>query len=221
MINETTVLLRKEFLLEWRQKYALNGILLYLTSTIFIVYMSFQVSRALMTPEVWSTLFWIVILFTSMNSVAKSFIQEPVGRSLYAHQLTSATAVILSKQIYNSLLNAGLALLGLVVFSVVFANPVSNYPLFLVNLILASIGFAMVLSMLSAIASKAGQNTTLMAILSFPVVLPMLLVVIEISGVALAGGTIQDASNDLVVLLAIDLIVGAVSYMLFPYIWRS
>ena len=221
MINETTVLLRKEFLLEWRQKYALNGILLYLTSTIFIVYMSFQVSRAQMTPEVWSTLFWIVILFTSMNSVAKSFIQEPEGRSWYAHQLVSATALILSKQVYNSLLNAGLALLGLVVFSVVFANPVANYSLFLLNLVLASVGFAMVLSMLSAIASKAGQNTTLMAILSFPVVLPMLLVVLEVSGVALAGGTIQDASKDLLVLLAIDLIVGAVSYMLFPYIWRS
>ena len=221
MIAETLILLKKEFILEWRQKYALNGIVLYLTSTIFVVYLSFQVSTSALAPETWNTLFWIILLFTSINSVAKSFMQESEGRVLYAHQVASAVSIILSKQGYNTILNASLGIIGLAVFMVVFGNPVANVYLFVTNLILASMGLALTLTLLSAIASKSGQNATLMAILSFPVILPMLLVVIKISHISISGGTFATAQNELLVLLAINAIVGAVSYILFPYLWRS
>ena len=221
MTSEFFTLVKKEFLLEWRQKYALNGIILYLTSTIFVVYLSFQVSVSSLSPEVWSTLFWIIILFTSINSVAKSFIGENEEAVWYAHQMASATSIILSKQAYNALLNVALGGLGLVVFTIVFGNPIGNILLFITNLVLASVGLAMALTLLSAIASKARRNATLMAILSFPVILPMLLVVIKISNKAISEGGFDVAQKEVLVLIAINAILGAVSYILFPYLWRS
>ena len=40
LINETIFLIKKEMRLEWRQKYAISGVLLYVLSTVFIIYIS-------------------------------------------------------------------------------------------------------------------------------------------------------------------------------------
>ena len=68
--KEISFLFRKEMMLEWRQKYALGGILLYVTSTVFVVFLSF----VKVLPDVWNALFWIISLFASVNAVAKSFV---------------------------------------------------------------------------------------------------------------------------------------------------
>ena len=101
MGKEILALIRKEIILEWRQRYAINGILLYLACTVFIVYLSFTANAGLITPEVWNALFWIIMLFTSVNAVAKSFLLEKEGRYLYYYCIASPQAVILSKIIYK------------------------------------------------------------------------------------------------------------------------
>src|SRR5690606_39434211 len=80
--------------------------------------------------------------------------------------LASPEAIILSKILYNSILTLVLALLGYVVFGVIMGNPIQDQPLFLLNLVVAALGFSGCLTMVSGIASKAGNNATLMAILS-------------------------------------------------------
>src|SRR5579862_6118483 len=87
LINQTWHLLKKEILLEWRSKYAFNGVLLYVVSTVFVCYMAFHVNSGMEGvsgyPIVWNVLFWIIILFASVNAIAKSFLQESRGRMLY------------------------------------------------------------------------------------------------------------------------------------------
>ena len=113
LFNEIRYLLKKELVLEWRQKYAISGIFLYVLSTIFIVYTSFiQVPK-----NVWNTLFWIIVLFASVNAVAKSFMQESGNRQLYYYTLANPLAVIISKIIYNLMLLLLLSLLSFAFFS--------------------------------------------------------------------------------------------------------
>ncbi|MBS9523639.1 heme exporter protein CcmB [Litoribacter ruber] len=218
MWNQVTVLIKKEMTLEWRQKYALNGILLYVVSAVFITYLSVQ--GALSIPT-WNALYWIIILFSAVNAVAKSFVQEHQGRQLYYYMIASPEAIIVSKIIYNTLLTLVLALLGYLVFSVILGNPVEDQGLFIVNLALGAIGFSACLTMVSGIASKAGNNATLMAILSFPIIIPILLMAISISKNAIDGLDRGVSYDKLITLLAINAIVTAVAYILFPYIWRS
>ena len=77
----------KEVKLEWRNKTAFNGILLYLVSTIFICYLSFNLKTGQMEITTWNALFWIIIVFANINGVAKSFLQEGEGRMLYYYTL--------------------------------------------------------------------------------------------------------------------------------------
>src|ERR1700741_2611353 len=104
LFNQTWNLLKKEILLEWRSKYAFNGVLLYVVSTVFVCYISFHLSPGFSGsagyPIVWNILFWIIILFASVNAIAKSFIQENKGRLLYYYTIASPQAIILSKTIY-------------------------------------------------------------------------------------------------------------------------
>lgn len=221
MFQEIRTLIIKELTLEWRQKYALNGILLYVVSAVFITYLSVGARQGGLAVPTWNALYWIIILFSAVNAVAKSFVQEHQGRQLYYYMIAKPEAIILSKIIYNTLLTLVLALLGYLVFSVILGNPVEDQGLFLLNLVLGSVGFSASLTMVSGIASKAGNNATLMAILSFPVIIPMLLMAIRVSKNAIDGLDWSVSVDKVVTLLAINAIVSATAYILFPYLWKS
>jgi heme exporter protein B len=195
--------------------------LLYVVSAVFITYLSVGAKMGNLSIPTWNALFWIILLFSSVNAVAKSFVQEQQGRQLYYYMIASPESIILSKIFYNTGLTLILALLGYGVFSVVLGNPVQDQGLFLLNLVLGAMGFSASLTMVSGIASKAGNNATLMAILSFPVIIPILLMAIRISKNALDGLDWSVSSDKLLSLLAINVLVATTSYLLFPYLWRS
>lgn len=217
VLKEIGRLLRKELTLEWRTKYAVSGILLYVFSTIFIVYTSFiQVQ-----PNVWNALFWIVVLFASVNAIVKSFVQENSNRQLYYYQLANPTAVILSKILYNIGLLLLLSVLSWLAFSVVAGNPVRETGAFFLALFLGSVGFSITFTFVAAISGKADNSATLMAILSFPLVIPILMTLIKLSAHAL--GLLQDTNteSDVLILLAIDLILLGMAFLLYPFLWKD
>ena len=220
-VQQLSALMRKEFLLEWRQRYALNGMLLYIVGAVFVCYLSFNARRGQLTPIVWNTLFWIILLFTAINAIAKSFVQERAGRQLYYYTLASPQQIILSKILYNTALMIVLALLGFSVYAFVLGNPVNDVPLYVLTLLLGAIGFAASLTLVSGIASKAENPATLMAVLSFPIILPLLLMLLKISKNALDGLDRIVSWNEIVIVLAVDAIVLTLSWLLFPFLWRS
>ena len=214
-------LVAKDILLEWRQKYSFNGMLLYVGCTVFVTYLSFNLKAATLGTVTWNTLFWIIMLFVGVNAVAKSFIQEREGRLLYYYGLASPESIIIAKIIYNVLIMSLLGIVALALYSLVLGNPVTDNILFIVNLLLASIGFSSILTLISAIASKTQNGTTLMAVLSFPVILPLLLMAIRVSNNALDGLDWSASSGSLIILGAINVMVIALSIILFPYLWRG
>ncbi|TND05892.1 MAG: heme exporter protein B [Bacteroidetes bacterium] len=211
-------LFRRELMLEQRQKYAFQGILLYVISTIFICKFSFREIQAV--PS-WNALFWIILLFAAVNAVAKSFVQENRGRLLYLYTLCDPRALLLAKMLYNALLMFFLAMTGLGIYLLLVGNPVQDYGQFLLVTFLGSLGFATVFTMISAIASKAGNNFTLMAILGFPVMLPLLITVIRASKNAIDGLDWSVSWKFHLAIAVLNVLVVALSYLLFPYLWRD
>jgi len=220
-MNEIKTLINKELTLEWRQRYALNGMVLYIVSTVFVCYLSFRLKASQLNPVTWNTLFWIILLFTAVSAIAKSFTQERAGRLLYYYTLASPQGIIISKILYNSGLMLVLSLLGFAFYAFVMGNPVGDLPMYLLSIVLGSIGFATTLTLVAGIASKADNNGALMAILSFPLILPTLLMVMKLAKNALDGLDRSASLDEIMVLLALDMLVVALSFILFPYLWRS
>lgn len=217
LVKEIGILLQKEMKIEWRQKHAIGGILLYVVSTIFVVYSAIKS----VDPNVWNALFWIVILFASVNALVKSFVQENSSRQLYYYTLANPTAIILSKIIYNSGLLLVLSLLSYGAFTLFAGNPVKDTGQFFLAIFLGSLGFSITFTFIAAISAKANNSATLMAILSFPLVIPIILTLLKLSANALL--LMQDSTiwKDILTLVAIDFLMIAMAFILFPFLWRD
>jgi len=211
-------LVRKELLLEWRNRYAFSGILIYVIATVFLCYNAFL---QVIDPPAWNALFWIILLFAAVNAVAKSFMQEPHGLRLFYYTFLDPQQVILAKIVYNGLLMAVLALTTFVFYTVFLGNPAQDTGMYIVGLLLGATGFSGVLTLVSAIASRTGGGASLMAVLSFPILLPLLVTVIRFSKNAMDGLGWTVNNPNLVLLLSINALVVALAYLLFPYLWKE
>jgi heme exporter protein B len=217
LLKEVQHLIAKDIRQEWRQRYALNGILLYVVAAVFVTYLSVKLNE----KPAWNAIFWIIILFTSVSSTAKSFIQESRGRWLYYYQLASPQAIIVSKTLYNSMLMLLMCLLCFVFYSLLMGNMADKLGMFLLVALLGSLGFSAVLSMTSAIASKAGNSNLLMPVLSIPAIIPLLLVTIKASKAAIDGLSDTIILKDCLVLFVFYLAIAALAYILFSFLWKE
>jgi len=210
-------LIQKDLLIETRQQYTLYGILLYVASTIFVVYLSMDQPE----EKVWNGLFWVIQLFVCINAVAKSFLQESRGRMLYFYSIAGARDFVLAKLLFNAALMIVMSLLSLVVFTVLLGNPLENSFKFIFITCLGGMSLSLVFTFLAAIASKAQQQAALMAIMGFPLIIPQLLLLMKISSTAFSS-VIQAGWWQMVLLLAgLDLMVVALAVILFPFLWKD
>ena len=219
MNNAVWTLIRKDVLLELRQKHTLYGILLYLASTIFILFLSLPDAPSYQT---WNALFWMMQLFVCVNAVAKSFLQESKARLLYFQTLVSPASFLVAKLVYNILLMLILSVCTYFIFGLFLDNPTQSAGLFLGIAMLGGVGISMVFTLMSAIASKAQQSAALMAILGFPVILPQLLLIMRLSKAAFGEVFRENALLQLAALTAgMDLLVVILAMILFPYLWKD
>ena len=210
-------LIQKDLLLETRQQYTLYGILLYVASTIFVVYLSMDQPE----EKVWNGLFWVIQLFVCINAVAKSFLQESRGRMLYFYSIAGARDFVLAKLLFNAALMVVMSLLSLAVFTVLLGNPLENGFKFIFITCLGGMSLSLVFTFLAAIASKAQQQAALMAIMGFPLIIPQLLLLMKISSSAFSS-VIQSGWWQMVFLLGgLDIMVVALAVILFPFLWKD
>ncbi|MEO6355560.1 MAG: heme exporter protein CcmB [Ferruginibacter sp.] len=211
-------LLKKDLLLELRQQHSFYGILLYVASTIFVLYLSLNNPE----PDVWNALFWVIQLFVCVNAVAKSFLQESRGRMLYFYSISGAREFIIAKLIYNIILMLLMSMMSLGLFFLLLKNPLDKPLVFLGIVCLGSISLSLVFTLLAAIAAKAQQNAALMAILGFPLIVPQLLLVIRLSKAAFGEQFRTGAILNLTgLIVGLDIMVLVLSIILFPFLWKD
>lgn len=218
MLKSVLALLKKDFLLEFRQQHTFYGIVLYVLSTIFVLYLSIG------TPEAatWNGLFWVIQLFVCVNAVAKSFLQESRGRMLYFFSIVGAKEFIIAKLLYNVVIMLLMSTISLVMFFILLKNPLANTGMFVGIVLLGGISISLVFTLLSAIAAKAQQNAALMAILGFPLIVPQLLLLIRLSKAAF-GEVFRDGAllQMSLMIIFLDLLVVTLSVILFPFLWKD
>lgn len=216
-VNNIFTLLKKDLLLEFRQQYTFFGILLYIASTTFVIYLTIGQPD----DRVWNGLFWVTLLFICINAVARSFLQEGRGRMLYFYTITSPIHFILSKLLYNGILMVLMSGLSLLLFTLLLGNPLQHSLLFFGISCLGGISLSLVFSFLAAIAAKAQQPSAIMAILGFPLIIPQLLLLMRIANIAFADIVQNGLLNLVGMLCGFDVMIIALAYILFPFLWKD
>jgi heme exporter protein B len=80
----------------------------------------------------------------------------------------------------------------------------------------------MVFTLLAAIAARAQQNAALMAIMGFPIILPLLLLLMRLSKTAFGevfrdGAVLQLCG----LIIGLDVLIAGMALILFPYLWKD
>jgi len=214
--NHIWTLFKKDLLLEVRQQYSFYGILLYIGATIFVLYMAVQEPEA----RVWNGLFWVIQLFICINAVAKSFLQESRGRMLYFYSIAGPRDFLLAKLLFNTLLMLVMSLLSILLFSLFLGNPVQKAGQFIGLVLLGGWSLSLVFTFLAAIAARAQQNAAIMAILGFPLIIPQLLLLMQLSNAVFSFSSVIPLTTVLL-LVALDILVILLAIILFPFLWKD
>ena len=211
-------LVKKDLLIEWRMQQNLYGIMVYAVCTIFILYLAAGQPEATQ----WNALFWTTQLFIVVNAVVKSFVGEPAGRYLYYYSVVSPGLFLGSRMILNVVYMVILGSISLLLFRFFLGDPLVKSFAYWGITLLGGTGLSLVFTMLSAIASRARQQASLIAILGFPIIIPQLLLLIRLSKMALGEifkeGVVWQPAG---LLLCLDLLVIIMASVLFPYIWKD
>ena len=92
---------------------------------------------------------------------------------------------------------------------------------FLLGLFLGSTGLGLALTFVAGIAFKSEGGVGLVAILGFPIIMPLLITIVRHSTAALEGASATANGLNLMVWLVLNVVSFVLSYVLFPYLWRE
>jgi heme exporter protein B len=219
VIKRILALLKKDIMLELRRQHTFYGILLYIASTVFVLFLSMPDSP---DANIWNSLFWVIQLFVCVNTVAKSFLAESRGLMLYYYSITSPVEFIIAKLLFNVILMLIMSSISLLLFFTFLSNPVSDSLKFLGIVLLGGTSISLTFSLMSAIAAKAQQNAALIAILGFPVILPQLLLLMRLSkssfGEVFKEGAVWQLAG---LITGLDILVFVLAVILFPFLWKE
>ena len=216
-VAHVLAIMKKDFDIEIRQRYALAGIFLFAITTAYFIYKTFNK----LNDFEWNVLVWIIVLFAGLNAIVKSFVQERKETFLYYYSLFGPLEVIVAKLIYNYIFTILLTLIVIFSFVVFFGNPIKDYMLFTQGLLLGTLGISSVFTFVSSVSGAGSSNSTMMSILSLPLVLPSVLIMERITAVAMR--LMQDSAihKDLYILASIDLLIVGMIILIFPTLWRG
>lgn len=203
--------------IELRERFALSGILLYVLSASFIV---FSIWRQL-GPKEWGLTFWVVFLFCSLMAVLKTFGKENEGRYFYYYTLYHPLELFGAKVIYNLFMLCFIFISLWLVLFLMAGNHFERPGWFLFTGFLACAGFSFLLTLISAIAIKTQQNASMTAILSLPLMIPLILNLLRLTSFSLGATPDTNPWNEVMMLLSIISLITGMSLWLFPYLWRS
>ncbi|MEM6773194.1 MAG: heme exporter protein CcmB [Bacteroidota bacterium] len=216
-IRQIGYLLKWEVLAEVRNRYALGSVLLYVVTSTVVIYFAVRNFTAMS----FNALFWVVLFYGATVACGRSFLREGGKRHYYYYTIATPEALLVSKVIYNTLLIWIISLLTWALLTFFVDNDfIFEKEYFLQAILLGGLGLSGVLTFVSALAARAGGSGTLMAVLSFPLVIPLLFLLVNAGGYAI-GVTAGKEQSYLLLIGALDLLALAIGLLLFPFVWKD
>ncbi len=213
-------LLAKDLKCEFRTRYALNAILMFALTTLVVVSFSFGASS--LSSRLISSLLWLVIFFSSMSGLAQVFVKEEESRTVNVLKLVATpSTVLLGKFLFNLFLLLLLEIVIVPLFIILMNLSILNLWLFLSVLLLGSLGLVCATTIIAAIISKAHVKGALFAVLSFPILLPLLITAIDGTRLSLEGEAFSAGWGDLRLLISYVVVMFVASLLLFDFVWSE
>ncbi|MAT57593.1 MAG: heme exporter protein CcmB [Melioribacteraceae bacterium] len=214
-------LFQKDWKSEVRTRYAINALAMFILVTISVIL--FSIGSEKITDYLTGGLLWVVIFFSAMSGLSRAFVSEEERGTTLTLQLIAAPSTVFSgKLLFNVLLVFLMNFVITFLYEILFESfTIENYSLFALAFLFGNIGIAVSSTMIAAIISKASSKGTLYPVLSFPILLPLILTLLELTKFSMDGKTIEESFVELAILVSYDVIMLTAGYLLFDFIWKD
>lgn len=220
LLETSLLIFKKDFKSELRTRYVINSLIMFVLVTISIV--RFAIGDETVDSEILTGLFWIVIFFSAISGLSRTFIKEEEKETSIALKLSvDSASIIIGKMIFNLTLTFLLNFLILALFILVTDYQIKNFSGFLITILIGNFGLVATATIIAAIISKANSKGTLYPVLSFPLLLPLLLTVINATKLASLGVDTEKLTGEIQILISFTIVVTTASLMLFKYVWED
>ena len=218
LLQGITAILTKDLQTELRSRYALNTVLAFVGASLLLIL--FALNAEQLTPVPQSGLVWVIILFAALSSLSRSFVMETDHQTYNLLRLHSeATEVFLGKLCFNYLftLTVNVTTFGAYIF--LLGISIADGWAFLLVLLLGTAGLSGVATMLGAIVSQADRKGAIFSVLSIPLLIPLILILVQLTKAALIATFTEPYINNAMALLGYAGTTITAGILLFDYIW--
>lgn len=218
---EVRALLEKDLKSEFRTRVAINAILLFSLTTLFLVSYAigpYKLGKA-DRPAILSAWMWVIFFFSAMSGMSRVFVKEEETKTAPLLRLASRpSAVFVGKFACNFLLIIGVSVIVTPLYVILMEFSIDRPLWFALSIGFGLLGMTSGVTLIAAIVAKAGMKGTLFSILSFPVIIPVLLVSIEATSTA-ASGPAGNMVQPLSVMISFTGAMLILSLLLFEKVW--
>jgi heme exporter protein B len=187
-----------------------------------LVAISIALSNQRLDPGIHAALYWIIIFFSAMSALFGVFSrEEDTGTAPTLRVFTRPSVVFAGKLLYNILLLIFLTIIITPLYMILMNVGDADWLTMAVIALLGVVGLAGATTIIGAIVAQAPVRGALFAVLSFPVLLPLLLLAISATGAALDGRGWVAAAGDLRLIVAYVVIMITASSVLFDFVWNG
>ena len=169
-------------------------------------------------------LLWVSFLLAGVLGLSKSFGQERENGCIDGLLLTPVNrgVLYLGKMGSNALFLILLLVLLVPVFALLFQAPLDAMIWPLSPVLLGGVlGFCALGTLLGGVTSTLRGKEVLLPLLLFPLITPILIVVVHLTSVILEGGPLADEMGWIQLLVAGDVVFLMISYLVFDFVMEA
>ena len=170
--------------------------------------------------EIAGGLIWLTVIFGGLLGLARTFQMEREEGAMEGLVLSPVPrdALFLGKVAANYILLMVVTLLVVAVFWLFFGLRLGSWPLLLAVLALGVLGFVAVGTLFSAVTASSTMGETLLPILLFPILVPVVVFGVSATDRVFAGRPLAEVAGNLKMLGAFALASVVVGAVLFRYV---
>lgn len=224
LVTEALAVFAKEVRSELRSRVAINAIGLFgLTTLVAVAYQigPYQIHQQ-DRPHLLAALLWIIVFFAALSGLQRVFVKEEDAHTAKTLRLAARPlAVWGGKLLFNVVLLAALETFLVPLYSVLMGMQVASVLPFIVLLAAGCGAMAATATIVAAIIARASRSGTLFAILAVPLMLPLLVMLIAGTRMAMTSPRWSDILPALQGVGALAGVTLIASVYLFPVIWHD
>jgi heme exporter protein B len=209
----------KDVVTEIRSKENLTAMIIFALLVLVIFNFAIETGSGI-KDKVAPGVLWVAFTFAGILGLNRAFAAEKENGCLQGMLLSPVDRswIFLGKMAGNALFMFAMELLILPPFFVFFNKSFALAPLLLIPMVLATIGFTSVGTLFSAISVATRSQETVLPILLFPVVVPILIAAVEASGGILRGEGLTDQGLWITLMTVFAIVFTAISVLVFEHV---